>query len=146
MYSMTSLNSLPCRLVEHKLRYWIGKTIPGVQTSRGERGEAVLKITSQQDPVLQGLTLVLEGRLAGPWVEELRTYCRCIVEHQQPCSHIDLTGVTFIDAEGKRLLTQLWQQGVELRASGCLTKCLIEKIAKVGRTDSVGQHGDGMTS
>ena len=150
MYSMTSLNSLPYRLLEHKLRYWIGKTIPGVQTSRGrglgERGEAVLKITSQQDPVLEGLTLVLEGRLAGPWVEELRTYCRCIVEHQQPCKHIDLTGVTFIDAEGKLLLTQLWQHGVELRGSGCLTRCLIKDIAKVGRTDSVGQHGDGMTS
>jgi ABC-type transporter Mla MlaB component len=95
----------------------------------------VLKITSQQDPALQGLTLVLEGRLAGPWVEELRTYYRHTVEHQQSCRHIDLTGVTFIDADGKLLLTQLWQQGVELRASGCLTRCLIEDIAKVGRTD-----------
>lgn len=103
----------------------------------------VLRITSQQDSVLHGMALVLEGRLAGPWVEELRTYCRCIVEHQLPCRHIDLTGVTFIDAEGKRLLTQLWQDGVELRASGCLTRCLIEDIAKVGRTHSAGQHGDG---
>ncbi len=105
----------------------------------------MLKITSRQDPVLQGLTLVLEGCLAGPWVDELRTYCRCIVEHRQACTHIDLTGVMFIDAEGKRLLTQLWQQGVELRASGCLTRCLIEDIAKMGRTDSVGQHGDRKT-
>ncbi|HRI38486.1 MAG TPA: hypothetical protein PLO50_08020, partial [Nitrospira sp.] len=116
MYSMTSINSLPYRLLEHKLRYWISKTIPEVQTSRGRRlgewGEAVLKVTSQQDPVLQGLTLVLEGRLAGPWVEGLRTYRRCIVEPQQPCRHIDLTVVMFIDAEGKRLLTKLWQQGV----------------------------------
>jgi ABC-type transporter Mla MlaB component len=92
------------------------------------------------------MSLVLEGRLAGPWVEELRSYCRHAVEHQQPCRRIDLSGVTFIDADGKLLLTQLWQQGVELQASGCLTRCLVEDIAKVGRTDSVGQHGDGMVS
>lgn len=83
----------------------------------------------------QGVSLVVEGRLAGPWVEELRTYCCRILDDQQRCTRIDLTGVTFIDADGKRLLTQLWQQGVELRASGCLTRCLIEDIAKVGRTD-----------
>ncbi len=108
--------------------------------------EAMLKITSQQDPVLQDMLLVLEGRLAGPWVEELRTYCRRAVEHQQPCSRIDLTGVTFIDADGKLLLAQLWQQGVELRASGCLTRCLVEEIRKMGRIDSGGRQNDRMTS
>lgn len=101
----------------------------------------MLKITSQQDPVQQDLSLILEGRLAGPWVEELWTYCRCTDEHQQPCRRIDLTGVTFIDAAGKLLLTQLWQQGVELRASGCLTRCLVEDITKVGRTACGGPHG-----
>ena len=106
----------------------------------------MLKITSQQDSVRQDVSLVIEGRLAGPWVEELRTYCRRTFENQQRCTRIDLTGVTFIDAEGKLLLTQLWQQGVELRASGCLTRCLVEDITKMGRTDSVGPHGDGMTS
>ncbi len=148
---MTSIDSWQHLLLERKLRYGIAKTISEVRTSRsrclGEWGLwTVLKITSQQDPVRQGMALVLEGRLAGPWVEELRIYCRCIVEHQQSCRHIDLTGVTFIDAEGKLLLTQLWQLGVELRGSGCLTRCLIEDIAKVGRTDSAGQPGDGMSS
>jgi anti-anti-sigma regulatory factor len=88
----------------------------------------VLKITRQQDPVLQGWALVIEGRLAGPWVEELRTYYRRTVENQQRCTRIDLTGVTFIDVDGKQVLTQLWQQGVELRASGCLTRRIVEEI------------------
>jgi ABC-type transporter Mla MlaB component len=105
----------------------------------------VLKITSQQDPVRQSMSLVLEGRLTGPWIEELRTYCRMMSENQQRCTKIDLTGVTFVDADGKLLLTQLWQQGVELQASGCLTRCLVEDIAKSGRPDSAGELGDGRT-
>lgn len=106
----------------------------------------MLKITSQQDPVLQDMSLVIEGRLAGPWVEELRVYCQRTLENQQPCTRIDLTGVTFINANGKLLLAQLWQQGVELRASGCLTRCLVEDITKSGRPNSVGEHDNGMTS
>ena len=106
----------------------------------------MLKITNQQDSEQQAISLIVEGRLAGLWVEELRTYCRGIDEHHQRCIRIDLTGVTFVDAEGKTLLAQLWQQGVELRASGCLTRCLVEDITKMGRTDSVGRHGDGVDS
>jgi anti-anti-sigma regulatory factor len=41
---------------------------------------------------------------------------------------IDLAGVTFIDADGKTLLTMLWRQGATLRASGCLTRCMVEEI------------------
>ena len=96
----------------------------------------MLKITGQQDAALQGVSLVIEGRLAGPWVEELRTYCRVVSENQQRCTRIDLTGVTFIDADGKALLAQLWKQGVELRASGCLTRCVIEEITQGGRFDA----------
>ena len=106
----------------------------------------MLKITSQQDPEQQDVSLTVEGRLAGLWVEELRIYCRGIDQHHQRCTRIDLTGVTFVDGEGKTLLAQLWQQGVELRASGCLTRCLVEDITKVGRTEPADQRGNGMTS
>ena len=101
----------------------------------------MLKITSQQDTEALGVALILEGRLAGPWVEELRAFCRRTGDPQQLCRRIDLTGVSFIDAEGKVLLAQLWQQGVELRASGCLTKCLVEDITKAGCPESSGQPG-----
>lgn len=101
----------------------------------------MLKITSQLDPAREDMSLVLEGRLAGPWVEELRTYCRRVLGTQQRCTMIDLTGVTFVDTEGKTLLAQLWQQGVELQASGCLIRCLVEDITKAGRTACGGPHG-----
>ncbi len=96
----------------------------------------MFKITSQPDAAAQRVFLVIEGRLAGPWVEELRTYCRMVSENQQRCMRIDLTGVTFIDAEGKALLARLWEEGTELQASGCLTSSVIKEItgAKRGGT------------
>jgi hypothetical protein len=47
-----------------------------------------------------------------------------------------LTGVTFLDADGKALLTKLWQQGAELFAAGCLTRCVVEEIMGSGRVGS----------
>jgi hypothetical protein len=47
-----------------------------------------------------------------------------------------LTGVTFIDANGKALLTKLWQQGAQLQAVGCLTRCIVEEITKGGHAGS----------
>ena len=96
----------------------------------------MLKITGQKDAVQASMSIILEGRLAGPWVEELNAYWSQISRNQQSGSVIDLTGVTFIDASGKALLTKLWQQGAELRAAGCLTRCIIEEITKVGGAGS----------
>ena len=96
----------------------------------------MLKITGQRGAASDSMSLKLEGRLAGPWVEELNSYWRQMAANLQGGAVVDLTGVTFIDANGKALLTRLWQQGAELRAAGCLTRCIIEEIAKVGRAGS----------
>jgi anti-anti-sigma regulatory factor len=96
----------------------------------------MLKITEKKDTVPASMSIILEGKLAGPWVEELHSYWRQISGNQQSGAVIDLTGVTFIDVNGKALLTKLWQQGAELRAAGCLTRCIIEEITKVGRAGS----------
>ena len=96
----------------------------------------MLKITRQRDATLDSMSLILEGRLAGPWVEELDSYWREMLANHQNCTMIDLTGVTFIDANGKALLTRLWQQGADLRATGCMTKCVVEEITGLSRGDS----------
>ncbi|NGZ60987.1 MAG: hypothetical protein CV081_10865 [Nitrospira sp. LK265] len=93
----------------------------------------MLKITEQCGAEVDSLTLVLEGRLAGPWVEELSASCRQMSARQQRCAMIDLTGVTYIDANGKALLACLWRRGVELEASGCLTRCVVEEIRRSER-------------
>jgi hypothetical protein len=71
----------------------------------------MLKITKHRDAASESVSFKLEGQLAGPWVEEL-------------------------DAAGKALLTSLWQQGAELRAAGCLTRCIVEEITKAGQADA----------
>ena len=78
----------------------------------------------------ESTTLKLEGRLAGPWVQELE---RCWVStvgmrKRYPLS-VDLSAVTYVDSDGKDLLKKLHQEGVTLVASGCLTSCLVREIA-----------------
>ncbi len=94
----------------------------------------MLKITEQHGAAKGAISLILEGRLAGPWVEELNDYWRKLTVSQRGNALIDLSGVTFIDATGKMLLERLWQQGAKLRATGCLTRCIVEEIT--------GEHGE----
>ncbi len=96
----------------------------------------MMKITGQRDASPDSISLILEGKLAGPWVEELNSYWSQMSVIQQSCTVIDLTGVTFIDADGKELLIKLWKQGAELRATGCLTRCMVEEIMGSCRIDS----------
>ena len=96
----------------------------------------MLKITGQRNAAPDSMSLILEGRLAGPWVEELDSYWRQMSVNQQSCTVIDLSSVTFIDVKGKSLLIKLWQQGAEFRAAGCMTRCLVEEITKTGRSGS----------
>lgn len=80
--------------------------------------------------------------MAGPWVEELDAYCRKMSEDDHRCAVLDLTGVTFVDRGGKSLLARLWEQGAELRASGCLTRCVVDDITKGSRPDPLGRKQD----
>ncbi len=95
----------------------------------------MLKITEQRTVVPDSMSLILEGRLAGPWVEELATCCRQIPPSMHDRLVVDLTGVTFIDANGKALLIDLWRQGANLQAAGCLNRCIVDEITKPGSGD-----------
>jgi hypothetical protein len=69
----------------------------------------MLRITKQNPP--QGRpVLVLEGRLVGPWVAELR---QTLSQVEGP-STLDLAGVTFADADGVAALRALRGAGAEL--------------------------------
>jgi anti-anti-sigma regulatory factor len=87
----------------------------------------MLRITLQsQDRVL---VFVLEGRLVGPWVKELERCWRSAADTQQSYPvRVDLSAVTFIDGDGKALLGQMYKEGAELVASGCLNKCIVEEV------------------
>ncbi|CUQ65144.1 STAS domain-containing protein [Candidatus Nitrospira inopinata] len=94
----------------------------------------MLKITGRYCVGEESISLIVEGRLTGPWVSELDTYWRQLSASQQRTAVIDLSGVTFIDAAGKTLLDRLWREGATLRASGCLTRCIVEEIT--GKRDA----------
>jgi hypothetical protein len=71
----------------------------------------------------------LEGRLAGPWVDELeRAWSAVTAEQPSTGITVELCDVLFIDAEGRRLLERMYEQGVQLKASGCLMNSIIEEI------------------
>ena len=92
----------------------------------------MLRITVTTHP--DGTTLALEGRLAGPWVDELRASWRSLVATRdaRPIG-VDLDAVTFIDSGGKALLWAMHEQGAALVASGCMTRATIEEIEKKSR-------------
>ena len=92
----------------------------------------MLRITVTTHP--DGTTLALEGRLAGPWVDELRASWRSLVGTRDArWVRVDLDAVTFIDTAGKALLWAMHEQGAALVASGCMTRATIEEIEKKSR-------------
>ena len=50
--------------------------------------------------------VVLEGRLIGPWVEELRRFCEDTVRPSEELT-LDLRAVSFVDRGGLELLRSL---------------------------------------
>jgi ABC-type transporter Mla MlaB component len=77
-----------------------------------------------------GATVVLEGRLAGPWVDELAQCWKALTTtHDAASIAVQLDGVTFIDGAGKSLLRQLHEDGAVLTGSGCMTRAILEEIS-----------------
>jgi anti-anti-sigma regulatory factor len=58
-----------------------------------------------------GVTFKLEGKLLGPWMEELRNVCRHPLDRSEQV-RLDLTAVTFVNAAGAELLRELIRQGI----------------------------------
>jgi anti-anti-sigma regulatory factor len=89
----------------------------------------MLRITVHEKP--RSLTFRLEGRLAGPWLQELDKCWRSTLARQRkPTLCVDLTGVTFIDAAGQASLAALHRQGAEFLAADCLTKGVVDEITQ----------------
>jgi hypothetical protein len=91
------------------------------------KGTAMLKITNSA--TADEARWILCGRLAGPWVAELRSNWdqvrgwwrgrRCV---------IDLSDVVLIDENGEELLGELRDEGAELVARGVYIKHLLETL------------------
>jgi hypothetical protein len=61
----------------------------------------------------RNVTLVLEGKIAGPWVGELHESCSPVIARGDGLT-LDLIGVTFVDGNGLSLLKTLEAKDVVL--------------------------------
>ena len=89
----------------------------------------MLKITIEM--ALNTATFILEGKLAGPWVDELeRSWLALRDNAEHKLVMVDLCDVTFVDAEGRKLLTWMYEQGARFRTFGCMAKGIVEEIVQ----------------
>ena len=74
-------------------------------------------------------SFVLEGKLVGPWVEELEKHWEsAMARNSSRTMLVDLAEVSFIDAEGRTLLAMMRQKGVRLLSTGVLINEIVAEI------------------
>jgi anti-anti-sigma regulatory factor len=86
---------------------------------------ATTTTTDQEETVI----LKLEGKLAGPWVEEVTRVWEDLAQESRQYV-VDLRSITFIDGTGKRLLAAMWRRGAQLVASDCCTRNIVDEIQR----------------
>jgi hypothetical protein len=60
-------------------------------------------------------TIKLEGKLLGPWVDEVSKACAAGTGTSSPIN-LDLSALVFVDAAGERLLRDLIARGIDVVA------------------------------
>ena len=88
----------------------------------------MLRITTCEDP--KAITLVLEGKCRGPWVDELeRCWQKAAAAASGKVLSVDLENVGFVDERGKGLLAEMYNAGVKLSAAaGPMMTSMVEEI------------------
>src|SRR5271157_6099884 len=87
----------------------------------------MLRITTSD--IGEKVILKLEGKLSGPWVEEFERCRRVSTDiYKNKGLVVDLSGVTFVDPAGKKLLCSISSGGAQLVGSGLVPKSLIDEI------------------
>ncbi|HEY8714994.1 MAG TPA: hypothetical protein VIM00_06405 [Candidatus Acidoferrum sp.] len=69
----------------------------------------MLRISIQEEPQKQ--TILLEGKIAGPWVEEFDRAWRTLDNFSRLKElQLDLRGVAFVDENGRKLLRHIYDE------------------------------------
>ncbi len=86
----------------------------------------MLRITVQNGEKAQ--TIKLEGKVVGPWVEELERTCQSVVRSLGARElHLDLRGVGLVDAKGRGLLREMYlRTNARFLADSPLTRYFVE--------------------
>jgi hypothetical protein len=87
----------------------------------------MLKITTQNDTYSAAITL--EGKISGAWVDVVERTWNLVVQNYSPKNIlVDLCNVTFIDAEGKKLLRWMCGEGAFFKTRGCVAGGVVQEI------------------
>lgn len=97
--------------------------------------------SADSESIKQGL--LVEGTLSGDWVDVLEE-CWLEAPHDPNGAPvlIDLSGVTYVDDKGRELLARMIRASAELRATGVMTRAIIEEITEKIATARNGQIHD----
>ncbi len=75
--------------------------------------------------------LVVEGKLCGPWVAELRTTCRNAKRDLEGRRLvIDLSSLTVISREGEDAIVDLMKEGAKFSCAGVFTRHVLKRLAR----------------
>ena len=77
---------------------------------------------------LDGTTVTIEGRVVGPWVDELHACWRRLLSSTSGPICVQLDGVTFIDDVGKAVLRAMHIDGAILTANTVMMRAVIDAI------------------
>jgi anti-anti-sigma regulatory factor len=89
----------------------------------------MLRITIDENP--GSVTLRLEGKLIGPWVEEVEQCWRKVfMTLGSRTVLVDLSAVDFVDPAGRVLLGRMQAAGFRLEPGGPMTRSLVEQICQ----------------
>jgi hypothetical protein len=96
----------------------------------GTKKERMLKVTITDTVTEEKWTL--QGRLAWPWVTQLRENWRKArrTVHVKTCI-VDLNGITLVDKIGERMLRSMASQGAQLVASSVKMKRVVERLKSI---------------
>ena len=74
-------------------------------------------------------TVHLDGKVAGDWVKELEhVWDGLSIGGQATHTTLDLSGVSFVDADGKRLLFAMQRQGAKLEEPQPLVQFILSEV------------------
>ena len=89
----------------------------------------MLRITIADEPEEQRWTL--QGRLSGPWVAQLKSnWQKSHGPNGDRQCIVDVSGVTFVDLDGERVLAAMMRDGAKFIATGVYTKHLLDTIER----------------
>jgi hypothetical protein len=89
----------------------------------------MFKITIVDTPTQR--KLVVEGKLSGPWVDELRTtWTNASRDLDGRKGVIDVSSLTVISREGEDAIFDLMKQGAKFSCAGILTRHVLKGLAR----------------